>query len=51
MRPEIIKQLLKENIGSKLPDIGLWGFLNLTPKGKATKAKKKKENTNVTTSN
>ena len=38
-RPETIK-LLKENIGSKLLDIGLGdNFLDLTPKPKAIKAK------------
>ena len=39
VKPETIN-LLEENTGAKLPDIGLGSdFLDLTPKAKATKAK------------
>ena len=44
VRPETIK-LLEENVGAKLHDIALSdGFLDLTPKAKATKAKISKWN-------
>ena len=44
VRPETIK-LLEENVRAKLHDIALsYGFLDLTPKAQATKAKISKQN-------